>query len=262
MMVSLPRLLWLPGDFYQIRWTDSDAPSIAQFCESALAHSVASLMIYAEATPLYRICLFTLSTPTLTLLFDAAREQAKRKGRLSLPPDLLATLSDERVTVVCPGQNDWHSSSPSDHLLMLHDVFTALPAFRRLRYVKDYENSLCIQPSGPQLCAHLKMMRWMFQVVIDSQLHGLRLQSSALTMQWRTLTDHYGKMLIFLFWALEEKQRLYDENPAKGLTISPIYLEDLLTRRRIVTDMSVEDLRQKLIGAGRYPNPPLPRLPG
>jgi hypothetical protein len=261
MMGNLPRLRWLPGDFYQFRWADPDPPFIPRFCESAALFDIISIMIYCENVPVYRLSLFTLSTPLITILFDLSVCYSSGRGGVRLPPALTELLARPNLTVVCPGDNDWFSGAGDDHLLMLRDLLSELPNFHRLKKIKEFEETLFIQPSGPQLCSHLKMMRWIFQLVIESQLHGMKQQSAILPVQWKTLTDHYGKMLIFLFWALEQKQERFDRSPEKGLCLEPIYLEDLLIEYGIVRNMDKDALRKQLIGTIPYPNPPLPRLP-
>jgi hypothetical protein len=259
MLTALPGLLWLPGDFCQFRWNESDdAPIIAQFRQSAFDFRVISVMIYAEATPLCRITLFTFSTPLLTLLFDPIRNE--QPSGFTLPRSLLDILNDSRLIVVYPGPKDWHSTSAHNHLTLLEDLLLIIPNFKNVKTFHELELSLHIQPSVTQLCSHLRMIRWLFQITFESQLHGTRQQSWVLTQQWKTLTDHYGKLLIYFYWRLEEKQRVFDENSGKGLDLSPLYLEHLLRRHGIEVCMEEKDLRQKLIGTASYPKPPLPRL--
>jgi hypothetical protein len=144
---------------------------------------------------------------------------------------------------------------------MLRDVVVALPNFKRLILLRQYEDSLNIQPTVQQMCCHLRMLRWLFQISFDVQLHGLKQQSSALPKQWRTLIDYYGKLLIFLYWGLELEQQLFNQNSTKGVNLDPIYLERLLKDYRVVEHIEQDELRRKLIGPGRYPDPPLPRIP-
>jgi hypothetical protein len=258
MLTALPELLWLPGDFYPLQWNEHDAPYLAQFSQSATKFGVVSLMIYAETLPLYQISCFTFSTPVLTLLLDLPR---KLNSLIQIPRELFETLEGPDLIVVCPGEKDWHFTAQNDHLIMLRDVVVTVPNFKKLIFLQNYEVSLNIQPTVPQLCSHLRMLRWLFQIFFDAQLHGRKRQSSALTKQWRTLIDYYGKLLIFLYWGLELKQQLFDHNSTKGVNLEPIYLEQLLTDYRVVEDIEPDELRRKLIGQGRYPAPPLPRMP-
>jgi hypothetical protein len=96
MMTAMPRLLWLPGDFLQIG-TESDDSITSKFRQSAVDFGVVSLMIYAEVLPLYRICLFTFSTPIVTLLFGPISSQSERRSNFALPPDVTAEIGRAHV---------------------------------------------------------------------------------------------------------------------------------------------------------------------
>ena len=126
--------------------------------------------------------------------------------------------------------------------------------------LSSYRDILHICNTGKEVCEHMKMIYWLFQIKIDSQLHGNKIPRNP-SGAWRNLLDHYGKLLIYEYWALNEKLDRYNQNSKNGVDVSPIYLDDLLIRHKIVNDMSREDLKNKLLGGRNYPDPPLPNLP-
>jgi hypothetical protein len=263
MSQTMPRLLWLPGEFKLLRGdSDADRECLDSFCANARDFGIMSIMIYAEIFQNYQISLVTLSHPLMTIVIDV-KTQLGRGPRLTWPTDLKRLLEDKDMIVVCPGATDWLCNTlAQDHLRMLRDVFLDFPQIPSLCCIQDFEETLHINPSGRDACTHIKMLYWIFQLKIDIQIHGCQRFGPRLSDQWRMLTDHYGKLLIFLYWALCEKQEAFNKFPTDGVNMSPIYLEDLLIRRQIVTDKAEDELRALLIGPHfKYPNPPLPRLP-
>lgn len=252
-----PKLRWLPGEFHVFRKNPvENQQAIETFCQSAASFRIVSLMIYAEAEPIYRVVLFTLSTPLITILFDL-RSWAHQ--RIVMPDVIMRVIGNPNVVVVCPGMNDWYYGSNNNHLSMLRDVVSPLPQMK-IRYVQDFATTLHINRSGKDVCEHMKMIYWLFQVKIDVQFHGGAIRWAVIPSEWRQFTDVYGKLLIYLYWGLCKKQKLFDKNPKPGLDMSPIYLEDLILEKRLYDTDDKAKLREMLIGKARYPDPPLPDL--
>ena len=253
-----PKLRWLPGEFHVFRRNmQENHQAITTFCQSAASFRIVSLMIYAEAEPIYRIVMFTLSTPLITILFDV--RSTSGAGRLVLPEPITKVIGNPNVIVVCPGINDWYYGSHTNHLSMLRDIVHPLPQMK-IRFVQDFETTLHINRSGKDVCEHMKMIYWLFQVKIDVQFHGNVIRWSVVPPEWKQFLDIYGKLLIYLYWGLCKKQKAFDKNPKKGVDMEPIYLEDLIMEKRLYDATDRQELREMLIGKAQYPDPPLPGL--
>lgn len=262
MQVKLPSLKWLPGQIVYLRGNDNDKAIFDMFKESVNKFKIVSIMIFAEEEPQYNMAAITFSTPLLTVFFHIATMCAKTKNKLEIPQEILGVISRTDITIVIPGKYDWHYTLQTDHLERLIDKSTINLKFavNPIELV-DYRDMLHICNTGKGVCEHMKMIYWLFQFKIDSQLHGNTIPASP-SGNWKNLIDHYGKLLIYEYWALNEKLYKYNQNPKNGVDTSPIYLEDLLIRYKIVNNMTQEELRKKLLGGRSYPNPPLPNLPG
>lgn len=260
MFQTMPKLKWLPGECHLIGNSESDADAIQTFIQTARTFQIVSLMIFAEVEGVYSVNLFTLSTPLCTLIFDV-REARRFQRRISLPKGVYELLSQPKITVVCPGATDWHYSQAENHRSLLLDIVDIPTSTNNVKYIQSFEDSLHINRSGKDICAHMKMLHWLFQIKIG-QLHGGPIRSYPLSETWQQYADCYGKSLIYLYWALCMKQEIFDRNPKLGVDMSPIYLEDLIIEKRLTDITDKKELHTKLFGPmERYPNPPLPNLP-
>ena len=256
MQSKLPQLKWLPGELLFFIHEKDNTETIEKFRQSVERFKVVSLMIYCVANPKYEIVSLSLSTPLITLYLDL-KPQIQRQC-VSIPSDLVKIISASDVTVVFPGKIDWYYERKYDHYLMLKDINRESLELSKIVYLDDYYKILSINDSGKDICLHLKLIYWLFQIKFDAQLHGNYMSLSAM---WKNLFNFYGKLLIYLYWGLEKKRIYFEKNKKNGVDIRPYYLEDLLIDYGIVTDMSKEQLRQKLIENRKYPEPPLPNLP-
>lgn len=259
MQVKLPSLKWLPGEMLFLRGNDGDKVIFEKFRESVDQYNVVSMMIFAEEDQVYDMGAITFSTPLITV-FLYLNQSSKRT--VQIPKEILSVMSASDVTVIMPGKFDWHYTQQKDHFERIQDLSSENIGFSgKIVHLSSYRDKLHICNTGKGVCEHMKMIYWLFQVKIDSQLHGNKIPQNP-SGGWKVLLDHYGKLLVYLYWALSEKLEKYDQNPKNGVDMSPIYLEDLIIRYDIVTDMSRGDLKNKLLGGRNYPNPPLPNLPG
>ena len=252
MYLTLPKLQWLPGETLQIFGGENDGEVLSKLKESASFFRIMSLMIFSERSD--EISLLCFSTPLVTVFFDIRSKAPK------LPQEIIDISLDDKITIVCPGTTDWIYSHQWNQLDKLYSTFLYFGTISSIQYLENFEKTLAINKSGKDVCEHIKMFYWLFQIKIDSHLHGGSIPKP-LTPQWKNLVHMYGKLLVYCFMALCEKQRKYNANPKFGVDISPIYLENLLIRKRIVEGISEDELRHKLIGNQSYPNPPLPNLP-
>lgn len=257
MQVKLPSLKWLPGEMLFLRGNDGDKAIYDKFKDSVNQFKIVSMMIYAEEDPVYDMGAITFSTPLLTVFFYISSKRS-----IQIPKEILLIISGSDITIIMPGKFDWHYTLQKDHFERIQDMSSESIGFAgKVVELANYRELLHICNTGKGVCEHMKMIYWLFQVKIDSQLHGNKIPQNP-SGNWKALLDHYGKLLIYEYWALNEKLAKYNQSPKNGVDTSPIYLEDLLIRYGIVTDMDHNDLRNKLLGGRKYPNPPLPNLPG
>ncbi|OHT01404.1 hypothetical protein TRFO_31843 [Tritrichomonas foetus] len=264
MQSKLPTLKWLPGELLQIRLNSDDDATFDKFEQSVRQFKIVSIMIFCETNEeekIYNISALTFSTPLVTVYFDFRQILVRTKNKITIPHKLLQIVSSPDVTIICPGRRDWHYSLSHNHLEILKDLNSDTFGFENnIVYLEDFREKLYICKSGKEVCEHMKMIYWLFQLKFDVQFHGNQIPLS-LTPQWKNLVSIYGKMLIFTYYALQEKLEQYTINPKNGVNIKPIYLENLLIEHKLVENMDLNTLRKKLIGFMQYPNPPLPNLP-
>lgn len=264
MSIKMPSLEWLPGEFEQIRGTENDRNVLNKFLNSVSIFRIISMMIYAETEGGYKVTMVTFSTPMLTICyyFHSKRKIAgsTNLGYIQLPEEILDVLKDPTIPKIMPGKNDWYYQEGQDHLAILYSYFTVPPRIENVIYIDNYQEKLHILPSGKDICTHVKLIHWIFQIKIDFQLHGNPVVTP-LTNQWKKFADFYGKLLLYAYYALERKLHSYEVNPKTGVDTHPYYLEYLIPKLKLPVIKSAEEIRKLLIGNRKYPNPPLPDLP-
>lgn len=259
MNLEVPLLRWLPGEIAVVTPQSNSIEAINAFCQEAFKMKLTSLMIYVQKdSNNYTLILLAFSCIKYTIIFDV-RRFVSMFNHFELPPQIANLLCDPRVIVVMPGQHDWLVKEDKDLLQSLRVISPRLPHFGCEVYISNYIKKLKIQPSGKDVTEHMKLIHWLFQVRINNQMNG-RIIPGALTDAWMQMVHHYGSLLVLGYWALEEKLRCFMHSPKFGVTLSPIYLDDILIETGFVTDMTKEELRKKLLGSGRYPDPPLPHI--
>lgn len=263
MQTRLPKLVNIPGKIETINLEMIDDERyqkiVDEFCENAKSYGIISMMIFLELKSLETTKIpFTIvafSTPLMTIAMDVRRIIAKKKGIVSFPGKLVDLIKNESIKVIIPGIDDWIYDDTTDY-------FTQLIEESNLRIsdpiqITDYYKKLNIIPTGKNICEHMKLINWIFQINFETHLNGSKV-TMPLSPQWKMMIHKYGSLLIYAYFALEEKNKSYQQDRKFGVDRDPIYLEDILIRHNIVTNMSKDELMKFLIGKNKYPSPPLP----
>lgn len=261
MRSSLPLLKWLPSKYVFVNGDTPLPNDIEEFICSAKKHCVVSLMIYTEKTTnneKSKILMCTFSTLDMTIILNL-RSNLIKSNSFSLPMQMISILSDPQITLVLPGIVDWCNGCDINLFDLFKDYISVMPTFPKVEYINSFYERLRILKTGKDMCEHMKLLQWVFQIKINHHLHGATILLP-LTDQWSQLLHLYGTLLVYGYLALRNKEIEFRKFYKNGVNVSPMYLQDMILQYNLST-LSREDLIKKLIGSSRYPNPSLPNQP-
>jgi len=266
MQTKLPRLLFLPGRTETINLDmvneERYVKVIDEFYEDAKSSRIVSMMIYVDlqssVSEISPCTIVSFSTPNLSVAMNVRPTISKGKS-VVFPAKILEILEDSDIKVIIPGKTDWFYDNSNDFYERLKNDSSKLTICNTIQIV-DYYKYLNIIETGKNVCGHMKLIHWIFQINFEYHLNGKNV-STPLSMSWKNMIHKYGSLLIYAYMALEQKREMYLNDMSKGVDRNPIYLEHLLIANGIVNDMTEDVLREKLIGRYSYPDPPLPDTP-
>lgn len=257
-----PSLVDMIGNCVLLSLDDQNHPALVEFVKSANYYHTISIMLYIENdepdTPFSAV---SFTVPKLTIVYNIKR-YVRNGDTIRLPFALFDVLCSPNNAIVIPGKADFIHTRLGYDTYADFRTFANLPTSLQLKPLDEYFDKLHLLKTGAGVCNHIKLVCWIFQFKFDYTKNGRRIirydDINLLRMMHR-----YGSVLLYLFWALDFKERLYLEDDANsrkfGPNTEPIYIEDILINKRIV-DLDHQTLHRILFGKSDkgYPNPPYP----